>query len=63
MKVIKSLEIRGFLSKTTTRKITNQKGGFHNFLKPLMTPGLPLMGSALTPLVKSVLLLFVTKSQ
>ena len=63
MKVIKSLEIRGFLSKTTTRKITNQKGGFYNFLKPLMTPGLPLMGSALTPLVRSVLLLFVTKSQ
>ena len=63
MKVIKSLEIGGFLSKTTTRKITNQKRGFLNFLRPLIAPGLPLMGSALTPLVKSVLLPFVTKSQ
>ena len=43
MKVIKSLENRGILLKGTTRKITIQEGGFPNFLKPLMTAGLPLM--------------------
>ena len=42
-KLIKSLENRGILLKGTTRKITNQEGGFLNFLKPLMTAGLPLM--------------------
>ena len=56
MKVIKSLENRDILIKGTTRKITGQKGGFLNFLRPLMTAGLPLMKSVLTPLAKSVLL-------
>ena len=56
MKVIKSLENRGILLKRTTRKITNQEGRFLNFLRPLMTAGLPLMKSVLTPLAKSVLL-------
>ena len=56
MKVIKSLENRGILLKGTTRKITSQEGGFLNFLRPLMTAGLPLMKSVLTPLAKSVLL-------
>ena len=45
MKVIKSLENRDILIKGTTRKITGQKGGFLNFLRPLMTAGLPLMKS------------------
>ena len=56
MKVIKSLENRGILLKGTTRKITNQEGEFLNFLKPLMTAGLPLMKNVLAPLAKSVLI-------
>ena len=57
MKVIKSLENRGILFKGTIRKITSQEGGFLNFLRPLMTTGLPLMKNVLNPLSKSVLLL------
>ena len=53
MKVIKSLEI---LLKGATGKVTSQEGGFLNFLKILMTAGLPSMKSVLTPLSKSVLL-------
>ena len=56
LKVIKSLENRGILLKGTTKKITSQEGGFLNFLRPLMTAGLPLMKSVLTPLAKSLLL-------
>ena len=56
IKVIKSLENRGILLKGTTRKITSQEVGFSNFLRPLMTAGLPLMKSVLTPLPKNVLL-------
>ena len=56
MKVIKSLENRGILLKATARKITNQERGFLNFLRTLMTAGLPLMKRALTPLAKNVLL-------
>ena len=56
IKVIKSLENRGILLKGTTVKITGQEEGFLNFLRPLMTAGLPLMKSVLTPLVKSVLI-------
>ena len=56
MKIIKSLENRGILLKGTTRKITSQEGGFSNFLRPLLTAGLPLMKSVLTPLAKSLLL-------
>ena len=55
MKVIKSLENRGIVIKGTTTKITSQEGRFPNFLRPLMTAGLPLMRSVLTPLAKSVL--------
>ena len=40
MKVIRSLESRGILSKGTTRKTASQKGAFHNFLRPVMTAGL-----------------------
>ena len=55
-KVIKSLENRGILLKGTTKKISSQEGGFLNFLRPLMTAGLPLMKSVLIPLAKNVLL-------
>ena len=54
VKVIKSLKNRGILLKGTARKITTQEGGFFNFVRPLMTAGLPLMKSVLTPLAKSV---------
>ena len=56
MKVINSLENRGILLKGTTRNITSQEGGLINFLRPLMTAGLPLMKSVLTPLAKNALL-------
>ena len=56
MRVIKSFEKREILLKGTTRKINSQKGGFLNFHKPIMTAGLPLMKSLLTPLAKSVFL-------
>ena len=55
MKIIKYPENRGILLKVTTTKIA---GGFLNFLKVLMTAGLPLMKIVLTPLAKSVLLPF-----
>ena len=53
VKVIKSLQNRGILLKRTTRKITSQEGGFLNFLRPLMTAGVPLMKSVLTTLTKN----------
>ena len=56
IKVIKLLENRRILVKGTTTKITSQEGEFLNFLRPLMTAGLPLMKSALTPLAKSILI-------
>ena len=56
MKVIKSLQKRGILLKGTATKITSWEGGFLNFLRPLMTAGLPLMTSVLTQLAKSVLI-------
>ena len=56
MKVTKFLQNRSILLKETTRNITSQEGGFLNFLRPLMTVGLPLTKSALTPLAKSVLI-------
>ena len=56
IKVIKSSENKGILLKGTTRKITSKEGEFLNFLRPLMTAGLALMKSVLTPLAKSVLL-------
>ena len=36
------------------KKYISQERGFLNFLKPLMTAGLPLMKSVLTPLAKSI---------
>ena len=56
MKVVESLENRKILLKGTARKITSQEGGFLNFLKSLMTAGLPLMKKILTPLTKNVLI-------
>ena len=56
MKKIKPLENSRILLKETTRKITCQEVGILNFLRPLMTAGLPLMKNVLTPLAKSVLI-------
>ena len=53
IKVLRSLESRGILSKGTTRKIISEEGGFLNFLKPLMAAVLPLSKFAL--LAKSFL--------
>ena len=48
IKVITSLENRGILLKgKNTTKITSQEGKFLNFLRPLMTAGLPLIKSVL----------------
>ena len=58
MKVLKFLENRGILLKGTTRNITSQEGRVLNFFRLLRTTGLPLMKGVLTPLTKSVLLLF-----
>ena len=55
-KVLRSLENRGILLERTTTNITSQEGEFLNFLKPLITPGLPLMKNVLTPSAKSILL-------
>ena len=56
IKVIRSLENRRILLKRTTRKITGERRGLFNFLRLLMTAGLPLMKSVLNPLVASVLI-------
>ena len=56
MKAIKSLENRRILLKETTAKITSPKGGFFNFLKPLITAGLPLMKHVVNLLAKKVLI-------
>ena len=58
MKLIKSLENREILLKETVRKITGQEGGFLNFLRPLITAGLPLIKNVPTPLAKIILILF-----
>ena len=58
LKVIKSLDKRGILLKLTIRKITSQEGGFLNFLRLLMTAGLPLMKNVFPPTAKNVLLPF-----
>ena len=56
IKVIKSLKNRGILLKGATSKITSQERGRLNFLRPLVTTGLPLMKSVLTLLAKNLLL-------
>ena len=55
MKVISSLENKRILLKASTNKIISQKGGFLNFLRPLMTAGSPLMANVLTTLAKTIL--------
>ena len=46
-----SLENRGILLKRTSRNINSQEGEHLNFLRPLMTAGLPLglIAAALGP--------------
>ena len=56
IRVIMSLKNGGNLLKGSTRKITSQEEGFLNFLRQLMTAGLPLMKSVLTPLAESLLI-------
>ena len=63
MKVIKSFENREILIKGTTTKITSQEKGFLNFLRPLITAGLPLIKIVLTSLVKSVLIPLVLSTE
>ena len=46
---------RELLLKRATRKTAAEEGGFLNFLKPLISAGLPLMTKLLTPFTKSVL--------
>ena len=58
-----SLKNRGILIKGTARKITNQKGGLPNFLRPLMTACLPLMKNVFTPLAKSIFIPLGLKQQ
>ena len=55
MEVVTCLENRQMLLKETTRKITSQEVGFLNFIRILMTAGLPLMKNVLPPLAKIVL--------
>ena len=58
MKVTRSVENERSLLQGTTRKITSEERRPLNFLRPLMTTGLPLMKSVLTPLAKNVSLPF-----
>ena len=57
IKVVRYLDNRIMLLKASTRKISTQKGGFLNFLAPLMPVCLPLMKNVPTPLANSVLLI------
>ena len=50
---------REILLKETTRKITSQRGGFLESIRPLMTAGLPLMKNVLPPLAKKVFILLL----
>ena len=43
IKIISSLENRGILLKGSTKKITSQEEGFLNFVRLLISVGLPLM--------------------
>ena len=56
MKVNKSFENRGILSKGATTKSINEEWEFLNFLRPLTTAALQLKKSVLIPLAKNVLL-------
>ena len=63
IKVTKYLENKRILLKETTRKTSSQEEGFLNFLRPLMVAGLPKLKNLLTPLAKSVLLLFALTAE
>ena len=54
--MIRSLENRGILLKDNTRKISSQKEGFLNFVRPLRSADLPLMKNVQIPLAKSILI-------
>ena len=54
-----SFKNREILLKETTRKITSQRGGFLESIRPLMTAGLPLMKNVLPPLAKKVFILLL----
>ena len=56
MKVNKSSENRGMLSKGTSTEITTHEGGFLNFLRPLVAAGVPLTKRVLTSLDENVLI-------
>ena len=56
MQEAKFLENKGILLKGITRKITNQEGGFLNFIRPLMAADFPVTKSVLTSLAKIILL-------
>ena len=60
MKVIKPLENRFTLLKGATTKITSQEGRFLNFLRPVMTAGLPLIRNVLIPLANVLMPLQVS---
>ena len=59
--IIKSLGNKGIVLKGITKNFTSQEGRIllefsNNFVRPLMTAGLPLMRSVLTLIAKSVLI-------
>ena len=56
IKVVRYLDNRIILLKAFTRKISTQKGGFLNFLTPLMAVCLPLMENILAPSTKVILI-------
>ena len=55
LKIISPLENREIFLKGTPEKITFQEGGFLNFLKSLLSVGLPLIKSVLALSAKIVL--------
>ena len=52
--MIRSLEKRGVLLIGTTKKLSDQEGGFVKFFRSLVKASLPLMKNVLTSLAKSV---------
>ena len=52
--MIRSLEKRGVLLIGTTKKLSDQEGGFVKFFRSLVKASLPLMKNVLTSLVKNV---------
>ena len=48
IKVIRSIENRGFFLKGSTNKMISKQGGFPNCLRSLMTAGLPIMKHVLS---------------